>query len=743
MAKVKLDSKQIKEFLFHKGERVGLGVAVVIMLALLFLGIRAGLTAGNAPNGQPWGSSIKEQTKQAQSKLANLPLPGLEDPGQYIPVVDLVKAEPTHSFPPLFNPAERANKKRNNPLVLPILNGKNDIQVDFIRGGILSHVSDPKEQKYDTVESGGASRPMVVMRAKRMAVIHAVFPFKDQLEEIKKALQLNHVGEVLAIPDFAPKFLGLNVTRWEVIRDAKGEIKGENPVVLYRYDAKADKTVLSTGLDEVFREGLFDEEFTSKYVDFFLPGLATPLPKLAYGDYPHRDYPPVNLPGFKVKTVSAKDGDGRFPGAVMPGMGSKKPGSMMGRPMPPGGGGAGVGAPDPRGKVGEGEGEGGGQGQPGIEGQPANRYWKELLDQALLQRFKGKYVVFDPFGQVATPGVWGGEDMPGGLFPGMPFAPPPAGMPGGRFGSGKGPAPIGGGKEGGPAPGMFGPDAAWGKTADKYLVRFFDVDLEPGKAYAYVVQVRMANPNHGKTKDVSHARLAELKEILSDRMTTPIIQVTPEYHYYAFDQKPDPAGVLKDASDHRPPYGAYVESTPVQIHVWKESTTEPQNRKEYIIADWVIAERLFTRRGEFLGRSEFMAEVPVWTAVKGATGMFEIGEVPPVGKKRVVVKGPTGIPVDTRVGSPPPLLVDFEGGKKPNAKGMPEDNAAVEMLVLGSDGRLELRNSRVDSDIATASGKQRDDRHKAWRKRLKEARDAAPPPDANPMGPKGGGNVGS
>lgn len=721
MAKVKLDTTKFKDFLFKKGERVGLVIAVVIMAGLLALGAMAALGSGKAPTGKPWAESLKEQAKKLEGQLVSLPPPVPPEIDKLIPQVDVTKVEPTFSQVPWSQYADPANNKRVNPPVLTILNGPKDHQIDVLRTGILTYRANKDARKVEGVKpAGGEKRPLVYLRPTRMAVVVAAFPFKEQLELVRQALRLEQVSDVLGNAEYAPRFTGLVVKRYELT--PKGP---ENPVDLFRYDAKADKTEVPEPLDEVFRQAVFEGEFTAKYGTYFKKGLATPLPQLAYGNYPK----------LKIEGVKAEEGnvaaakDGAKDGA--------KEMSKMFMPKLPGGKGSMPGLPGvtgPKGPMGP-MGEEGGQEAAEPAGTPTDIAFKELTDTTLVERFRGKYEVFDPLGQGAgdttqgtpTPGM-----MPKGK---MPFQMPPG------F---KGPAMPPGGNA--PGQGAEGADsAALDPETDRLLVRFFDIDLEPGKTYAWLVQVRMANPNHGKKTEVAHQKLADQKELVSPPQWTMPVTITPEYFYYAVDQRSLESKVPRGGNDGVVG-GTRVmdpkpDETPVQIHLWMERAEDPDRGMKFTLADWVIGERLFTRRGEFIGRPRFMAEVLVWNEYKGEQGAFEIGSVSPAGKGVARKAGATGVPVNLQVGSPPPLLVDFDGGKRPQTAGRPEDVSAAELLILTPEGRLEVRDSRTDTDPATRVGRERTARLRHWADRLKEVRSnrAQANPNRMPPGQPGAG----
>ena len=82
----------------------------------------------------------------------------------------------------------------------------------------------------------------------------------------------------------------------------------------------------------------------------------------------------------------------------------------------------------------------------------------------------------------------------------------------------------------------------------------------------------------------------------------------------------------------------------------------------------------------------------------------------------------TGIPVDLRVTTPPPLCVDFVGNEKEEIidRGMIHRfQTAYEVLILAPDGKLLVRSSRDDSDEDNEEAQERAQRYTAWENRLK------------------------
>jgi len=61
------------------------------------------------------------------------------------------------------------------------------------------------------------------------------------------------------------------------------------------------------------------------------------------------------------------------------------------------------------------------------------------------------------------------------------------------------------------------------------------------------------------------------------------------------------------------------------------------------------------------------------------------------------------------------VLVDFQGGKN-------IEEGATELLLVGADGKLSVRNSRVDSDPRSPVGQERLRHYNEWRHRVEDLR---------------------
>jgi hypothetical protein len=380
----------------------------------------------------------------------------------------------------------------------------------------------------------------------------------------------------------------------------------------------------------------------------------TPLPLLAYGGYP-----PLRLPELAPPVPVKKKGRKTRP-----------------LPEPPAGGGL--------------PGASGGAPLPGVKGAAPSAQalkWVPLDDleagPALLEqlqaRFKGGVYPFDPSGLP--------PDSPNA---GKAVAPPASGT----------------GPKGRPAAGK--------QVPDRCLVRFFDAGVEPGKTYVYAVQLRLANPNHGKPDVVAYKQLADVKELPAPWAFTPPVTVPGEWDFYVADQRAleqfNKAWAPARGSDVKP---ASRTAVAVQVHKWFARFTDPADLTRGL-GDWLVLERALLHRGESVGRANVPADVPDWSEALGRFQLLAVG----AGKGKRAGRG-----LDFGPGrGEPPTVVDFTGGHGLGYRVTPlrsvTDDAAAEVLLLYPDGKLRLRSGRVDSDPDTARGRARLARYEAWRARL-------------------------
>lgn len=249
------------------------------------------------------------------------------------------------------------------------------------------------------------------------------------------------------------------------------------------------------------------------------------------------------------------------------------------------------------------------------------------------------------------------------------------------------------------------------------LVRFCDVTVRPGFTYQYRIKVRMANPNFGKTDKVAYESLATEKPELESPAWGPVdpqtrklapISVTISQELFHYAVVPD-TRFLKD----KPGW------MQVQVHRWVE-TTRPMAgvRESFQVGEWAIA-NLAVRRGEYVGRTE-MVEMPIWMEDRDRFD-FPTPQAPKRVALLVRPKaGPRGIAIDFVSQD---ILVDWEGGKVvqsfktgPRTTKDIKEDSAVEILLLSPDGKLQLRNSNQD-----AGNFERVTRLNNWEKNVQDA----------------------
>lgn len=329
----------------------------------------------------------------------------------------------------------------------------------------------------------------------------------------------------------------------------------------------------------------------------------------------------------------------------------------------------------------------------------------------------------NPFsrGEGANAGLYN----PGGMGEGEGglFIPPGPGGPGGRKSKEKtGPVTL---------PAKYEPP-------DFIYVRAYDGYLQDGLTYEYRMRVKVKNPNFGKKGLVSKESDAEPEELppLEEHwyVFPQKVSVPRSWNFYVIDPLP-PAKTIKALPAPRPELGQAV----VQFQQWIDYIY-PTPRLREPVGDWVQAELLATR-GQFVYGRAF-TPLPFWSATENAYVLREIpGEVTPKGKdpRRGVemfpIRPQTLLAVDVQGGKPvgsaakvPPNL-----GEKTNRGGMIDDNSAAEVLFLLPDGTLEVRSSARDR--ADAQRKERDEAFKKW---VDDTEKKAP---IGPAGKKGGGGI--
>lgn len=256
------------------------------------------------------------------------------------------------------------------------------------------------------------------------------------------------------------------------------------------------------------------------------------------------------------------------------------------------------------------------------------------------------------------------------------------------------------------------------------LVRVVDLDIHPGKFYRYRFKVRMANPNYLREDVASTAYKAE-KELKSNKWyeLPQTVSVPPETVYYIVDQK-----YLKETKGEKhaaeSPQAKMWKNDPsrggnqvvFQLHRWVESAPIDVKGEPVPIGDWAIADRVLVSRGDFIAQT-VKVDLPVWKYTQDAFVL------PAEDQKARKVRGkvPSGVSVnfgeensDTQT-----ILVDFEGGKETiGGEAKLSDTSAIEVLMLSPDGKLRARNSAED-----AADEKRVERREEVQKRIEDLRE--------------------
>jgi hypothetical protein len=229
--------------------------------------------------------------------------------------------------------------------------------------------------------------------------------------------------------------------------------------------------------------------------------------------------------------------------------------------------------------------------------------------------------------------------------------------------------------------------------------------LEAGKQYRYRLRVKMANPNYSsrpKERKDTQPQFAREQELVSEWTEVPqTLVVPPDSVVYAVDQK--------YVQPKLPPRQARNDPNPsrevaVQIQRWVDFyRPRPEIDAKEGVGDWVIANRVFVSRGEYLRTRTHRAAIPV-----KPLSVFEYV----LDEKSLIKFGDKSI------------LVDFEGGRlaherlTPTGRMIMTEQAPMEILMMSPDGRVQARNELVD-----ARDPERKARYADYLKRVQEIKD--------------------
>jgi hypothetical protein len=658
MAKLKLDVKKIKETLASRVEILGIVVAVALVVVCFIWGI-TNLLGASSPESAILASA-DELTKHRNRADSAIPKPPARGSEWDWRPVKLAN-NPELNLNPYFTPGLAGSSLRVNPVILGVENQA--IQIDVLQHGV--HTYAVAADHVTGFKDPGADKekvhPIVLVEAKKLVVVSASFPYNAQAEVYQKALRLDQVGQVFS-KGFAPTFEGLNVERRKI--NSQG-VAGPWEAI-YDFNAETGELIkISEPIVKLLKTALYDTQWVDTYWDAIAGACATPLPLLTNGE----TYPPIEKnklpdivnrpkPRFGKKDIKSKNIIAGGGYAHLP-YGKERPSWML---------------------------------SPSFDKahQPMSSKFDEL-EPDLQDQFTGKINWFSPFGndpdKLPDPSKNFSEKF--NITPDVNTnnrAPPEQ------------------------------------PTGAKALVRFIDVDMEPG-IYQYRIKVRMANPNYGQPPEVlQHSGLAGPKELHSDWVETqPFLVPVNDFQFYITNQErgfvSKVRGVDTKMTDKMVPFQ-------VQRFVDKLEQGGKGGTQEYFVADWVIAERLLVARGEPIGHKAEV-EVAVW---KHLNSMWEVNgfhfakKTFDPAKERLPQAKP--LLVDFRP-EPPVLLLDFTGGKH-KYKGVGkdfEDDSGIEALVLMPDMTMTLRKAREDANDETAL-----EHYGEWKTRLEKLQEPPPPP---------------
>ncbi len=692
-----------KQFMLEKGERVGLGVALTLMVLMLIFSLFMPSGGLFSPSPVKNAAVLKEGSDQLQTAL-NTAQPGPNDKpgtseGKLIDLDTRALASETYELGGWFESTRSGEQGRRPPTILNVDQAvavAAHIPVDgylftsnFKRITILK---DPERGNRNTSPGpgrgsssmsrmyqgasagnprqrgrfssnagqiqGAEEKPEYIaqtvdlekldpsahlarqLRPARMAIIAGSFPLKAQVEEFKSKLRLSSLQDVFYDTVEENKDNKLNSFRFLGVQVQRQELDAHDKVV----SDWSDLNLSDSYKIWLLYSGLPFEVDDPKYAPIEWNGLVMPLLREFHEESPQNAMA-----------------------------------MMGGPPMSPGGR-----SPAPQ-EAPRKEGE---SKYPDLAGQVPNlkTTLAALADAgpksvaAPPSQFQTKD--FDPFNP--TPPAAEDANNP------MPSRPPTTG------------------------PGDNAPEMT---IPEHCLVRLVDVTIEPGKFYRYRFKVKMANPNYNNPNVASPA-YKTAKELASEKWyeLPQTVRVPTERFYYVVDQK-----VLspKEKVARESPLNSIWYARPdldrqavFQFHRWIESTPIIPDGEPVPIGDWAIADRVFVARGEYVGQT-VKVDLPVW---KYTQDSFVIPTEDQ--RKRVRGKVPTGVHVNFGADNPDSetILVDFEGGLRQYEPGVAgaegaakpakiSDTSGVEVLMISPDGKLLARNSATDSGDEERKGR--------------------------------------
>ena len=164
----------------------------MLLLVFGFLGIST-----RASSGATWKDEFDRVARKGQSAIDNSPKPDFKEVKADPSVVKDAIAAPGQ-IAELFQVATATDESRRNPQVLPV----SDIQAEYLLAPSLSY--DVYFENKQVMAAKDSSMPLKNLRAKRMVVVNAAFPYQDQLREYMQALHYNMRRAIVGQQGCAP-----------------------------------------------------------------------------------------------------------------------------------------------------------------------------------------------------------------------------------------------------------------------------------------------------------------------------------------------------------------------------------------------------------------------------------------------------------------------------------------------------------------------------------------------------------
>ena len=334
MAK-KLDLSGMKEFFFNHGEKVALGTCAFLALVLGLWGLWGAASAGRPDDSsKPFNVVFTEKTNLIRTQMTAAPIPKLEEGAclEKFKWDDRLKSD--HKPTDYVTLGEADASKRRNPTVLPINSDKKMFQLDYVAGLTYGYKTGRNLQNHNVVtglvpvnagrrrnpcrregkkrQEGLRLRPinippfMQVGKPRRMVVVHAVFPMKQQVEEFRKALKMNDQGDMFK-KDRDDLHPGPSALMSSALKFVNGE-PAKEPVVLLFFDSTKNQLQVNPKLEEALRESMYDERSAEVLENWIWFGLQIPMPKLANKRYPRFEFPGIEVDWAGIDDVEKREG---------------------------------------------------------------------------------------------------------------------------------------------------------------------------------------------------------------------------------------------------------------------------------------------------------------------------------------------------------------------------------------------------------------------------------------------------